>query len=126
MRNFLSHINKGLFKGRVNRKQFFFGLFFLLLVGVILRLIHPPGGFLLTDIFFGIIGFLIFVLYASLIVRRIQDIGKPVLNYIIMLMIPIFGFFVLAYLFLKRGSKESNKYGPPNTETNFFKMLLNI
>jgi len=136
MNKFLSHLNKGLFEGRINRKQFSLDLLFLfvvyfvsrnILVPILKRIVVSPSFNILFGTFFLIIGLSIFVLTWSICVRRIHDVGKPVWKYIILLIIPITDPFVFLYLLFKKGGAGPNKYGEsPKINRKFFKTLLNL
>jgi len=55
----------------------------------------------------------------ALMFRRLHDIGKSAL-WLLLLLIPLLGFLILSYFFIKAGDKEQNKYGEnPLADGNF-------
>jgi len=57
--------------------------------------------------------------FIALMFRRIHDIGKSAL-WLLLLLIPLLGFLILSYFFVKAGDKEQNKYGEnPLSDINF-------
>ena len=110
--NYIDYLNRKLFSGRISKKNFGNG-FVLLLI----------GGWITS--YFGLLYFLyvpvFIVLYFSLIVRRLQDLGHS--GWWFFFPIPV---LLLLYLLLGEGQSTTNKYGEkPSENIKFLDALLN-
>jgi len=120
------------FSGRASRSEYWyfilFNIFITILIGTLdLTLLFsdiqlPP--FMIEGIEIPINLALIYwaltiIPITALMFRRMHDIGKSGL-WLLILLIPILGIFILIYFFAKAGDKETNKYGEdPLAEGNF-------
>lgn len=101
------------FKGRARRKEYWmFVLFSVIFLVAALVL----GGILFQSeetamIPYYIVALLLFLPSLAVCVRRLHDIGKSGWWYL-MGFIPVVGYFILIYFFVKDGEKGTNKYGP--------------
>jgi len=115
-------IKKGIFKGRITRRFFFFGGFLNL---TIMALISVDIDFLYSSIelqsiitFFWLLFFILAIIALSLVVRRLHDINKSGW-YFVLLFIPLINFLFLLYLLFAQGDKKTNDYGPAPSSKSF-------
>jgi len=121
-------IIKRLFSGRINRRNWIFGLIssigiYFLVLGGLGGLVRNTEDFSLMGIaYFFIISILIFNI--SLHVRRIHDTGNGGWK-LLMLLIPGINIFGFCYLAFKSGENGDNKYGnKPTKEINYPKQIF--
>jgi uncharacterized membrane protein YhaH (DUF805 family) len=116
---FLDLFIKPTFKGRVTEGQYILGAFFTSIIGELIYsiLINP-----IFPVFneLGLLGILlyyslyIYIIYINitLMIRRLHDHGKNEL-FLLWLLLPFIGWFVVGLHLLSSGNKETNKYGEP-------------
>lgn len=137
-------VQKGLFVGRISRKEYFFASLLMLGIGFVAFLLFFL--FVLSDAtaygglrvssgeadkhmplvipLFLIIGLAAFVLGLSLMVRRLHDLGKEWF-WVFLTFIPVVTFFFSLYLLFFKGEQRANLYGPvPNNSRSIFDVLL--
>lgn len=103
-----------LFKGRINRRNFLFGIFFsILLVLLYASLLGFIGRLDEKGTILEKAGFIILIAFGySLYVRRLHDLGKSGL-FSLLLIIPVVNTILFLYLVLFRGENKENHYGEP-------------
>jgi uncharacterized membrane protein YhaH (DUF805 family) len=107
-----------LFKGRINRINFFLGFMLSLVPGYLMILLFAVNDTL------GWIGMAIYFTYlASLGLRRLHDTGQS--GWWLLLGIPPFSQFMAIYLMLAGGQPDANKYGEPKKKEGLFDALFN-
>lgn len=120
---------KKLYSGRISRKNYGFGLLFL--VGSFILLIAIFASMLSSDSSsFGV--FIIIILYAvyivfllSLHVRRFHDLGDSGWR-VLLFLIPLVNLIILISLLATKGKDEANKYGEvPSKSIKFFDAIFN-
>ena len=125
------------YSGRVDRKTYIYGLFFLFFcMAVLTDLVTAPFTYMNGNIVPTPLPELLIYLYRSidiiailsfslLTVRRFHDVNKKGANFFLLL-IPLYNLFVLASLFTAKGTESENKYGRPiPKKSNFLKVIFN-
>jgi uncharacterized membrane protein YhaH (DUF805 family) len=100
-----------LFKGRINRRDYFFksaGAYILLIVWVLIFGKDNPTSLQTTLLLLGYVVELPYV--ASLSVRRFHDLGKTGW-YTLGLFIPVVNALIVLYLYFAKGEQKSNQFG---------------
>ena len=105
------------YKGRLNRKAYFIRMFYLNVVNVILYFL---AAFICTladvseevTVIVTALAIILVMLIpgSSLVIRRLHDLDKSGLFYLIML-VPIVNFYVLYLLFIEDGTQGENRFG---------------
>ena len=120
---------KRLYSGRLNRKNLFISMVFLLVLLLTMIFILDPfwrtGGILdgniLLNIFLGIFLTLFYIVYFSMFARRAHDFGWSAWGALL-----IFVPFGILYLLFKKGNDKLNKYGDiSENKFKYFKTVLN-
>jgi uncharacterized membrane protein YhaH (DUF805 family) len=115
------------FSSRASRSEFWYFALFSFIVSVALFMADTVGG---TVYHFGemvdgesfaiglgfLYSWLIFIPSLALAVRRLHDIGKRGW-WLLIVLIPVVGFFILLYFYIKAGDKWSNRYGSSPWQT---------
>jgi len=123
-----------LFRGRINRAQWFIGLSLIVaafvVVGVVqnvlLSILEDAPSVALTLVApLGLVALLcLFIVEVSLSVRRFHDIGHSGWK-ILLAIIPLVNVAVFFYLAIKPGMTASNEYGEPPTKRGVFSTVFN-
>lgn len=106
-------MNNNIKSRRINRVDYIIEYFIVSFGTVGLFLLFPP---------LAVIGILYSLIFSS---NRFHDINKSGLNAGLTL-IPIFGIFVIVYLMIASGDKDTNKYGDPPEKAGKIKTLFSI
>ncbi|HSE35617.1 MAG TPA: DUF805 domain-containing protein [Candidatus Paceibacterota bacterium] len=138
---------KGLFGGRVSRREYFFASLLMLGIGLMMFLfiafmtgyvfgmpLMPMADVdmmgidmrsaILSAIFLIAAGLACFIFSLSLMVRRLHDLGKEWF-WVFLTFIPVVTFFFSLYLLFFKGEQRANAYGPvPNNSRKIFDVLL--
>lgn len=124
---------KNLYKGRIGRKFYFFGILFFLLAFVLTAIIVFS---IFTDYYeelttLGVVIFLLsyvlyFIFLTSLHVRRFHDKGDSGW-YILFLLVPLVNIVIAITLLFEKGNSGMNKYGndPLESKKDFFDTIFN-
>ena len=119
-----------LFKGRINRRNFVFGLissialfFIVLFVSVAIFSYNTPTLVALLLVIF-IIAVMIFNI--SLFVRRWHDLGNS--GWMVLLnFVPVINIFIVLYIIFKTGQSMENQYGKiPQSKINYPQEILGL
>jgi uncharacterized membrane protein YhaH (DUF805 family) len=107
-----------LFRGRINRINFFLGFMLSLIPGYLMILLFAVNDTL------GWVGMVIYFTYlASLGLRRLHDTGQS--GWWLLLGIPPLTQFMVIYLILAGGQPNANKYGEPRKSEGLLHALFN-
>lgn len=118
---------KDLFKGRLNRRNFFLGLFVvfvvnLIITGIMDSLYYDNQDSIIIHILSYLEVIIFFLLYLSLFVRRLHDTNRSGKN--------IFWVFITIWLIViisQKGTSTANKYGEAQkNKIGFFEIIFNI
>lgn len=124
----------GLFKGRLDRKRFFWGIVLFFTIRIILveiqNSIYYAGSSSPFSRFIGWGTLLVFVfLCISLLVRRLHDTnrsGKKLFWAFLGIIMPLLFIWYFAIIF-EKGDNNKNKYGRvPSNKINFWDALFNL
>lgn len=140
-------VQKGLFVGRVSRREYFFASLLMLGIGfAIFLLISLITGYvafmplmsaadtdmmgidmpstILSAILLLATCLIAFIFILSLMIRRLHDLGKEWF-WVFLTFIPIVTFFFSLYLLFFKGEQRANAYGPvPSNSRSIFDVLL--
>lgn len=118
---------KRIFSGRINRKNYFFGLIFFFIILMAISIAGPLMGLSTeaNDTIYCLL-FLIFLFFVfSLHIRRLHDLGESGW-FIFIFMVPLFNLILLLQLLFAKGNSAINKYGAPLPDgINFFDVIFN-
>jgi uncharacterized membrane protein YhaH (DUF805 family)/DNA-directed RNA polymerase subunit RPC12/RpoP len=119
------NVKRGLFKGRIGRRVYFFGsifswLFLVLFIFIIafLDLLSNETITAIYLFFFYLLFVYIIIINFSLAIRRLHDINKSGW-YLLLSFIPLLGSVFSLYILFKKGDKKINNYGPPPKAKGF-------
>jgi uncharacterized membrane protein YhaH (DUF805 family) len=121
------------YPGRMNRRNFLFGNFFLILSAISLNIIRlAVNGLILNEYFTIVLDIAILLAYLcgvamlfSIYVYRLHDLDRGGWM-AILLLLPGLNFIVFLYLSSKRGMVTLNRYGPPDTSTHFWSTFISL
>lgn len=106
-----------LFKGRINRRNYVFGLLFaaIIIFALVFPIIYIPSSNF-SALLIILLDILYFIFYILLSIKRFHDVGYSA-KHIFALLIPI---ITPIWLILVRGDQKDNKYGiRPTEKINF-------
>lgn len=113
-----------LFKGRIGRLNFLLGLVLIFLFTIIYDWIFGNSR-VPRDPFELLIVIVVFVLIYSLMIRRLHDFNQSGW-WVLISLIPIINILFFLFLLFKKGTEDSNKYGPPViSKKSILQQLLN-
>jgi len=100
------------YKGRANRIEVWnFILYSFFIVYGLSLIVSISGGSLVALIIYIIFCSLIIIYNIALLIRRMHDVGKSGW-FILFSLIPIYNFYLIYLIYLKKGDYDTNKYGP--------------
>src|SRR6267142_493347 len=118
---YMEYFNR-LFRGRINRRNYFIGGLLLAIISVaantlyklLFSNLHVQGLSIISIGIFTVITFLIILLNVSLNIQRLHDLGNS--GFVLLLvLVPLVNILLILLLLFKSGEGKSNKYGgvPP-------------
>lgn len=123
MKNYFSN----LFKGRISRRNYFFGSFVIMLpygiIGSTLESIKTPWFIYVPFVIFGMI--LFFVWEASLFVRRLHDINWGG-DLVVLGFVPFINFLLTIFLTFAPPKNEGNEFGEYKNRRFSLKQIFGI
>ncbi len=98
------------FTGRARRKEFWMFVLFNFLVGVVFTMLTTITKLGFFNIIYGIYGLAIIIPYIAVSIRRLHDIGKSGVWFLVVF-IPFIGWIWFIILMATEGVAGSNEYG---------------
>lgn len=116
---------KNLYKGRIGRKNWIFGVLLFTIVYYILGSVLEESNSTFANILLFILFIVYFIYYTAIFTRRFHDLGDTGWK-IILGLVPLLNIIILFYLLFTKGKNEPNKYGEaPLENVKFFDDILN-
>ncbi len=108
------------FEGRAGRPEFWYFVLINIAVGIWLRLADHIGGtygfFANYGLLSGLYTLFVFIPSVAVAIRRLHDSNLSG-SWLLIILIPLLGFFVLLAFLLRVGAIGTNQFGPPPRST---------